>query len=82
MLHDYVLWFVLFGYAVHVLEERMLMWLPWAKKTFHLPLSWDDFYVANAVVIVTALCALRRFSSDAPRDTQPRASSESAQSMT
>ena len=57
MTHEYILWFVLFGYATHVLEERILLWLPWAQKTFHLPLSWDDFYVANAVVMFAALSA-------------------------
>lgn len=57
MSHAYILWFVLFGYSVHVLEERVLLWLPWAKETFGLPLSWEIFYVANAAVLFTAIAA-------------------------
>ena len=56
-MHQYILWMVLFGYAVHVLEERVLGWLPWAQETFHLSLNWEDFYVANAVVLFTAIAA-------------------------
>lgn len=57
MSHEFILWIVLFAYAVHIVEERILLWLPWAKETFKLPLTWEDFYTANAAVLFSAFSA-------------------------
>jgi hypothetical protein len=54
--HEFVLWLMLFAYALHILEERMLDWLGWARATFNFDLGWADFYTTNAIVVVAGIC--------------------------
>ena len=54
--HAFVLWLMLFAYALHILEEHTLDWLGWARSTLKLDLSWTDFYVTNAIVVVAGIC--------------------------
>ena len=54
--HAFVLWLMLFAYALHILEEHTLDWLGWARSTLKLELSWADFYVTNAIVVVAGIC--------------------------
>ena len=54
--HEFVLWLMLFVYALHILEERILDWLGWARSTFNFDLGWGDFYTTNAVVVVAGIC--------------------------
>jgi Protein of unknown function with HXXEE motif len=54
--HAFVLWLMLFAYALHILEEHTLDWLGWARSTLKLDLSWADFYVTNAIVVVAGIC--------------------------
>jgi hypothetical protein len=59
--HEFVLWVVVLAAAVHVLEEYLLDWLTWANDTlgsrlgFHL--TWPDFYMTNAALVVVAIAA-------------------------
>ena len=36
--HTFVLWLMLFAYALHILEEHTLDWLGWARSTLKLDL--------------------------------------------
>ncbi len=54
--HEYVLWIMLFVYALHILEEHTLNWLDWARHVLKLDLSWADFYVTNSIVVVGGIC--------------------------
>ena len=54
--HEFVLWLMLFAYALHILEERMLDWVAWAQATFNFNLGWADFYTTNAIVVVAGIC--------------------------
>ena len=51
-----VLWVALAAYAVHMLEEHELNWRDWARNVLRLPVEWESFYVANAVVVVLGVC--------------------------
>ena len=51
----FVLWLMLFAYALHILEEHTLNWLGWARSTLKLDLTWSDFYVTNAIVVVAGI---------------------------
>ena len=53
--HAFVLWLMLFAYALHILEEHTLNWLGWARSTLKLDLSWADFYVTRSRLINTNL---------------------------
>ena len=50
-------WLLLLAYALHMLEEFMLDWRDWAAGVLGLPVSWPDFYVTNAVVVVLGIGA-------------------------
>jgi hypothetical protein len=49
--HEFVLWLMLFAYALHILEERMLDWVAWARATFNFNLGWAGFYTTYAIVV-------------------------------
>jgi hypothetical protein len=53
--HEYVLWVVVIGCTLHVLEESVLEWVsvtrPMASR-FGVTITWSDFYVVNAAMIV------------------------------
>ncbi len=54
--HAVVLWVVTMAYAAHILEEYTLDWKTWATRALKLNVSWSNFYVTNAVVVVLGLC--------------------------
>jgi len=47
---------MLFAYALHILEERMLNWLGGARATLRFDLDWADFYTTNPRVVVAGIC--------------------------
>lgn len=55
MTHEFVLWVVVIGCGLHVAEEAVLDWVsvirPIAAR-FDMTVSWPDFHVVNAVMIV------------------------------
>lgn len=53
---DYLLWLLTALYAAHILEEYQLGWRSWAQKTIGIPVTWTDFYLTNAAVIVLSVC--------------------------
>lgn len=58
MTHEYILWISLFAYALHIFEETVLNWKDWSTSILGLnTLNWADFFVANAAVLVTGVCA-------------------------
>jgi hypothetical protein len=57
MNHEVWLWIALASYAIHILEEFMFDWKNWANKVLGLPVTWPDFYVTNAVVVVLGIVA-------------------------
>jgi hypothetical protein len=55
MAHAYVLWVVVIAAALHVMEEHTLDWKSWAEVALHAPVTWADFYVTNAAMIVAGV---------------------------
>lgn len=60
MTHEYLLWISLAAYALHIFEEAALDWKGWTDWRMRAlgvkSLSWGDFYVANAAVIIGGVC--------------------------
>lgn len=50
------IWILVVAYAAHIMEEYFLNWRAWAEKMSKLQLSWTEFFVANAAVIVLGFC--------------------------
>jgi hypothetical protein len=51
------LWLCTGAYGIHVLEEFVFDWRNWARNVLHLPVSWNDFYITNMLVIVLGVVA-------------------------
>ena len=54
--HEYILWILTAAYATHVLEEHAFNWKTWAEGSLRLAVSWDQFYLTNAAVVVLGIC--------------------------
>ena len=54
--HEYQLWILTAAYATHVLEEHAFNWKSWAENSLQLAVTWDQFYVTNAAVIILGVC--------------------------
>ncbi len=50
------LWILTVAYAAHILEEYMLDWRGWTLQISGITLGWNEFFVANAAVIVMGIC--------------------------
>ncbi|HVZ53319.1 MAG TPA: HXXEE domain-containing protein [Pseudolabrys sp.] len=50
-------WLALAAYSVHMLEEFIFDWRDWARNVLHLNVTWDQFYITNAVVVVLGIVA-------------------------
>ena len=55
MAHAYILWIMVIATALHVLEEHTLNWRDWARRSLHVNVTWADFYVTNATMLVAAI---------------------------
>jgi hypothetical protein len=53
---DSLLWILVFAYALHILEEYFMDWQSWAEQLARRPVSWTDFYLINAAVIIGGIC--------------------------
>jgi len=51
------LWVGTAAYGIHALEEFILNWRDWARAVIGLPVSWQDFYVVNSLVVVLGIVA-------------------------
>jgi len=45
------------AYGIHILEEFTFDWRNWARNVLRLPVTWEQFYVTNALVIVLGVVA-------------------------
>ena len=50
-------WLALGAYSVHMLEEFTFNWRDWARNVLHLSVSWEQFYITNAIVVVLGIVA-------------------------
>jgi hypothetical protein len=50
-------WLALGAYSVHMLEEFTFNWRDWARNVLHFNVSWEQFYITNAVVVVLGIVA-------------------------
>lgn len=55
--HEFTLWIVVMAAALHVAEEKLLDWRGWAGREFGFAVTWADFYVVNATMIVFMIAA-------------------------
>lgn len=58
-MHEWVLWVLVAGSAIHVMEEHALGWQGWATKVlgkkFRVTFSWQDFYITNTALFIVGI---------------------------
>lgn len=55
--HQFILWILVFAYAMHILEEYQLDWRDWANASLPVEVSWHDFYLTNGCAMFAAIAA-------------------------
>jgi hypothetical protein len=50
-------WLAVGAYALHILEERILGWFAWAKKTMNLSMEWDTYTTVEVVLVILGVIA-------------------------
>jgi hypothetical protein len=57
MQHDWILWIAVTAISMHLIEERMLNWLPWGKRRLRYNGTWEQYYVLGAALLVAGFAA-------------------------
>jgi hypothetical protein len=50
-------WLAVGAYALHILEEHILGWFSWAKKTMNLSMDWDTYIMVEVVLLILGAIA-------------------------
>lgn len=50
-------WLAVGAYALHILEEHILGWFAWARKTMNLTMDWDTYTTVEAVLLILGAVA-------------------------
>ena len=50
-------WLAVGAYALHILEEHVLGWHGWARKTMNLPMEWDAYTTIEFVLLILGAIA-------------------------
>jgi hypothetical protein len=57
MKREYTLWLVVMAASLHILEEFTLNFVGWARVALGLTVSWEQFHLVNASLIVFGIAA-------------------------
>lgn len=50
-------WLAVGAYALHIVEEHILGWFAWARKTMNLQMEWSTYTTIEAVLLVLGAVA-------------------------
>jgi hypothetical protein len=50
-------WLAVAAYALHVVEEHILGWYDWARKTMNISLGWEQYVITEAAILITGIAA-------------------------
>jgi hypothetical protein len=50
-------WLAVGAYALHILEEHVLGWHGWARKTMNLSMEWDAYRTIEVVLLIVGAIA-------------------------
>ncbi len=52
-----LVWLAVGAYALHIVEEHVLDWFGWARKTMNLNMEWDTYVTVEAAFLVLGVVA-------------------------
>ncbi len=50
-------WLAVAAYALHVVEEHILGWYDWARKTMNISLGWNEYVITEAAILLLGVVA-------------------------
>lgn len=50
-------WLAVAAYALHIVEEHILGWYDWARKTMNISLGWEQYVVTEAAILILGITA-------------------------
>ncbi len=50
-------WLAVAAYALHVVEEHILGWYDWARKTMNISLGWEQYVITEVAILILGLTA-------------------------
>ena len=50
-------WLAVAAYALHVVEEHMLGWFDWARKTMNLSMTWEQYLISEVAILILGITA-------------------------
>lgn len=50
-------WLAVAAYALHIVEEHILDWFGWARKTMNISLSWEQYVITEVAILILGLTA-------------------------
>lgn len=50
-------WLAVAAYVLHVVEEHILGWYDWARKTMNISMEWDHYVTTEVAIIVLGIVA-------------------------
>jgi hypothetical protein len=50
-------WLAVAAYALHIVEEHILGWYDWARKTMNISLGWEQYVITEVAILIMGLTA-------------------------
>jgi hypothetical protein len=50
-------WLAVAAYALHVVEEHMLGWYDWARKTMNISMTWEQYMITEVGILILGITA-------------------------
>lgn len=50
-------WLAVAAYALHIVEEHILGWYDWARKTMNISLGWEQYVITEVAILILGLTA-------------------------
>jgi hypothetical protein len=50
-------WLAVAAYALHIVEEHILGWFDWARKTMNITLGWEQYVITEVAILILGLTA-------------------------
>lgn len=50
-------WLAVAAYALHIVEEHILGWFDWARKTMNISLGWEQYVITEVAILIMGLTA-------------------------
>jgi hypothetical protein len=52
-----LVWLAVAAYALHIVEEHILGWYDWARKTMNISLGWEQYVITEVAILILGLTA-------------------------